>query len=236
MASGPITSWQMDGETKETVTDFIFLGSKITADGDCTHEIKRCLLLGRKVMINLDSIVKSRDITLPTKVCLVKAMVFPVVMWELDCEKSWAPKNCCFWTVVLEKTLDSPLESKDIKPVIPKRNWPWIFFGGTDAEAESLIVWPPDVKNWLTGKDPDALVLLGEVNSCGKCQLLRILPVGCSNASQPSFLFSTWSDCWLILRKEFSNLTEHQIHLKGLKTCNPTPKFLNRAWPENLIF
>ena len=80
MASGPITSWQMDGETVETVSDF-FGGSKITADGDCSHEIKRCLLLGRKVMTNLDSIFKSRDITLPTRVCLVKAMVFPVVMY-----------------------------------------------------------------------------------------------------------------------------------------------------------
>ena len=90
MASGPITSWQTDGETVETVTDFIFWGSKISADGDCSHEIKRCLLLGRKVMTNLDSIFKSRDITLPTKVCLVKAMVFPVVMYE--CE-SWTIKK-----------------------------------------------------------------------------------------------------------------------------------------------
>ena len=90
MASAPITSWQIDGETMETVSDFIFLGSKITADGDCSHEIKRCLLLGRKVMINLDSMLKSRDITLPTKVCLVKAMVFPVVMY--GCE-SWTVKK-----------------------------------------------------------------------------------------------------------------------------------------------
>ena len=90
MASGPITSWQIDGETVETVADFIFLGSKITADGDCSHEIKRRLLLGRKVMTNLDSIFKSRDITLPTKVCLVKAMVFPVVMF--GCE-SWTVKK-----------------------------------------------------------------------------------------------------------------------------------------------
>ena len=88
MASGPITSWEIDGETVETVSDFIFLGSQITADGDCSHEIKRRLLLGRKAMTNLDSIFKSRDFTLPTKVCLVKAMVFPVVMYgcELDCE------------------------------------------------------------------------------------------------------------------------------------------------------
>ena len=90
MASSPITSWEIDGETVETVLDFIFLGSKITAHGDCSHEIKRCLLFGRKVMINLDSIWKSRDITLPTKVCLVKAMVFPVVMY--GCE-SWTLKK-----------------------------------------------------------------------------------------------------------------------------------------------
>ena len=90
MASGPITSWQTDGETMETVTDFIFLGSKITGDGDCSHEIKRHLLLGRNVMANLDIILKSRDITLPTKVCLVKAVVFPVVMY--GCE-SWTVKK-----------------------------------------------------------------------------------------------------------------------------------------------
>ena len=119
MASGPITSWQKDGETMETVRDFIFFGSKITADDDCSHEIKRHLLLGRKVMTNLDSILKSRDITLPTKVHLVKATVFPVWMWELDHKESWAPKNWCFWTVVLEKTLESPLDFKEIKPVHP---------------------------------------------------------------------------------------------------------------------
>ena len=90
MASSPITSWEIDGETVKTVSDFIFLGSKITADGDCSHEIKRCLLLGRKVMSNLDSIFKIRDITLPTKVCLVKAVVFPVVMY--GCE-SWTIKK-----------------------------------------------------------------------------------------------------------------------------------------------
>ena len=96
MASGPITSWQIDGETVETVSDFIFLGSKITADGDCSHEIKRCLLLGRKVMINLDIILKSRHITLSTMVCLVKAMVFPVVMY--GCE-SWTIKKAECWRI-----------------------------------------------------------------------------------------------------------------------------------------
>ena len=144
MASGPITWWQIDGETVETMTEFIFLGSKITADGDCSHGIKRLLLLGRKVMTNLDSILKSRDITLPTKVHLVKAMVLSsshVWIWELAYKESWVLKNWCFWTVVLEKTLESPLE---IKPVDLKGNQPWIFIGRTDAEAESPILWPPD--------------------------------------------------------------------------------------------
>ena len=127
-------------------------GSKITADGDCSHEIKRHLLLGRKVMTNLDSLLKSRDITLPTKVRLVKVLVFPVVMYK----ESWAPKNWCFWTVVLEKTLESPLDCKEIHPVHPKGNWSWIFIERTDAEAEIPILWPPDVKNWLLGREPVA--------------------------------------------------------------------------------
>ena len=123
-ASGPITSWQIEVETTKTVTDFIFLGSKITADGDFSHEIKRCLLLGRKPMTNLDSILKIRNISLPTKVYLVKAMGFShshVWMWELDSKESWAPKNWCLWTVVL-KTLKSPLDCEAIKPVNPKGN------------------------------------------------------------------------------------------------------------------
>ena len=153
--SGPIASWQIDGQT---VADFIFLGSKITTDGDCSHEIKRCLLLGRKVMTNLHRILNSRDITLPTKVRLVKAMIFPsrVWMWELDCEESWAQKSWCFWTVVLEKTLDSPLDCKEIQPVHPKGDQSWVFFGRTDAEAETPILWPPHMKSWLIGKDSDA--------------------------------------------------------------------------------
>ena len=142
----------------ETVTDFIFLGSKITADGDCRHEIKRRLLLGRKATTNWDSILKSRDINLSTKVCLVKAMVFLVVMYgcELDYKESWAPNNWWFWTVVLEKTLESLLDCKEIQPVHPKGNQSWMFIGRTDAEAETAIPWTPDVKDWLIGKDPDA--------------------------------------------------------------------------------
>ena len=143
----------------ETVTDFIILGSKITADGDCSHEIKRCLFLGRKAMTNLESILKSRDITLLTKVHLIKTMVFPVVMYGYE---SWTTKKAerwrvgAFWNLVLEKTLESPLDFKEIKPVNPKGNQSWIFIGRTDAEAETPILWPPDVKNWLIWKDPDA--------------------------------------------------------------------------------
>ena len=149
-----MTNERLSLPTKES--DFILLGSKITADGDCSHEIKRCLLLGRKVMTNLDSILKSRDITLSTKVRLLKAMVLPVVMygcWELDCEESWVPKNWCCWTVVMEKTLESPLDCKEIQPVHPKGNQSWIFIGRTDVEAETPILWPPDVKSWLIWKD-----------------------------------------------------------------------------------
>ena len=125
MASGPISSWQIDGETMETVRNFIFLGSQITADSDCSLEIKRRLLLGRKSMTNLDGILKSRDITLPAKVHLVKAMVFPVVMynvqmWELNYKESWALKNWCFWTMVLENTLESSLDCKEINHSILK--------------------------------------------------------------------------------------------------------------------
>ena len=159
MVSGPITSWQIDGETMETVTDFIFWGSKIIADDDCSHDIKRCLLLGRKAMTNLDSVLKSKDITLPTKVCRVKDYGFSsshVQIWELDYKESWAPKNWCFWTVVLEKTLESPLDSKEIQLVNSKGNQVWIFIGRTVVEAETPILWPPDAENWLIGKDPDA--------------------------------------------------------------------------------
>ena len=124
----------------------IFLGSKITADGDWSHEIKRHLLLGRKAMTKLETILKSRDIILPTKVCIVKTMVFPVVIYgcELDHKQGWALKNWCFWTVVLEKTFESHLDCKEIKPVNPEGNQSWIIIEGPDAEAEAPILWPPD--------------------------------------------------------------------------------------------
>ena len=130
---------------------FIFWGSKITAGGDCSHEIKRRLLLGRKVMTNLDSILKSRDITFLTNVCLVKAVVFPGVLYE--CEKKAEHQRIDAFELWCWRWLESPLDSKEIKPVNPKGNQPWIFIARTDAEA--LMLWPPDVKNQLTGKDSD---------------------------------------------------------------------------------
>ena len=131
---------------------------KITAEGDYSYEIKRHLLLGRKAMTNLDSIVRSRDITLLTN-SSSQSYGFSnshVWMWELDHKESWTLKNWCFWTVVLEKILESPLDCKEIQPVYPKGNQSWIFIGRTDAEAEAAIFWPSDVKKWLFGKDPDA--------------------------------------------------------------------------------
>ena len=163
MASSPITSRQIDGETVGTVADFIFLGSKITVDGECSHEIKWCVLPGRKVMTILDIILKSRDITLPTKLCLVKAMVFLVVMdvtHIYGCE-SWSikktewPRIDAFELWCWRKLL-SPLDRKEIQPVHPKGNQSWIFFGRTNVKAETPILWPPDAKNWIIWKDPDA--------------------------------------------------------------------------------
>ena len=130
----------------------------MTADGDCSHEIKRHLLLGWEAMINLDSILKSRAITLLTKVHLVKAMASPVHvwMWELEYKESWVSKNSCFCTLVLEKTLENPLNSKEMKLINPTGNQSWIVSGKTDAEAETPKLWPPDAKNQFIGKDPDA--------------------------------------------------------------------------------
>ena len=153
MASGPITTWEIEGEKVEAVTDFIFLGSKITADCDCSHESKRRLPLGRKAMTNLDRILKSRDITLPTKVRLVQAMVFPGVMY--GCE-SWTIKKVehqrrCFWTVVLEKTLESPLDCKDIKRVNPKGNQSWIIHWQDwcwSWNCNTLAMWCEEPTHW----------------------------------------------------------------------------------------
>ena len=156
MASGPITSWQIDGETMETVTDFIFLGSKITADGDYSHEIKRRLLLGRKAMTNLDSILKSRDIILLTNVCLDKAMVFPVVMYgreiwtikkaehqRIDAFELWCWRRLLRVPWTARRSNQSIL--KEISPGCSLEGL--MLVGRTDAEAETPILWPTDSKN-----------------------------------------------------------------------------------------
>ena len=131
----------------------------MTANCNCSHEIKRHLLLGWKAMTKLNNVLKSRDITLPTKVPLVKAMVFPVIMYGCESwiiKKRWVLKNLSFSAVVLEQTLESSLDCKEIQSVNPKGNQSWVFIGRTDAEAETPILWPPNVKNQLTGKDPNA--------------------------------------------------------------------------------
>ena len=150
--------WQIDGEQMETVTDFFLLGSKVTADSDCSHKIKRHLLLGEKAMASLDRVSKSRDIILPTKVHTVKAMVFPGVMYDCEgwtikkaeCQRIDAFKLWCW------RRFFSSLDSKEIKPVNLKGNQFWILIGRTDAEAESSILWPPEVKSWFIGIDPYA--------------------------------------------------------------------------------
>ena len=158
MASGPITSWQIGGETMETVTDFIFLGSKITADDDCSHEVKT-VGLGRKVMTNLDSIFKSRHYSANKGPCS-QSYDFSSnnvqMFWELEHKEGWVSKNWCFWAVVLEKTPESPLDCKEIKPVNSKRNQPWMFIGRTDTEAEAPIFWSPGGKKWVIRKDCNA--------------------------------------------------------------------------------
>ena len=147
MASGPITSWQIDGET---VADFMFLGSKITADGDCSYEIKRHLCLRRKAMTNLDSILKNRDITLPTKVHLVKAMVFPVIMYgyeswtikKAECRRTDAFEVCCW-----RRLLRVPWTARRSHQSILNGDQPWDFFGRNDAKAETPVLWPPHAKS-----------------------------------------------------------------------------------------
>ena len=143
-------------ETVETVRDFIFLGSKITADGDCSHEIKT-LTPWKKSYDKPRQHIKKQKHYFTNKGPSSQSYGFSsshVRLWELGYKESWVPKNWCFWTVVLEKALNSPVDCKEIQPVNPKANQSWIFIGKTDAEAP--ILWPPDAKNWLLRKDPDA--------------------------------------------------------------------------------
>ena len=157
MASGLITSWQIEGEKMEAMADILFLGSRITVDGDCSHEIRRRLLLESYDKLR-QHIKKQRhhfaDKGLSSQSCGFSSS--RVCMWELDHKEAWALKNRCFWTVVLEKTLESPLDCKEIQPVNPKGNQSWIFIRRTNGEAQAPILWPSDAKSWLIGKDPDA--------------------------------------------------------------------------------
>ena len=150
---------QIDGETMETMRDFIFLGSKITADGDCSHQIKKTIAPWKKSYDQPRQHIKKQRHYFAHKGLSNQSYVFSssyVWMLELDHKEGWVPKNCCFWTVVLEKTLESPFDCREIQPVHPNGNQSWIFIGRTDAEAETPVLWPPDVKNWLIGKAPDA--------------------------------------------------------------------------------
>ena len=148
----------------ERVTDFIFLGSKITADGDCSHEIKRTLILGRKAVINLDSVLKSNFADKGSYSQRYSFSSSHVWMWELDHKEDWEWKNWGFQTVVLEKAFESPLDCKEIQPIHPKGNQSWIFIRRTDAKAEAPVLWPPDVKSWFTGEDP----VTGKDWGCGR--------------------------------------------------------------------
>ena len=158
MASGPITSGEIDGETVETVSEFILGGSKITADGDCHHEIKT-LPPWKESYDQPRQHIKNQRYNFANKGLSSQCYGFSnghVCMWELGCEEGWAPKNWCFWTVVLEKTLEGPLHCKEIQPVHRKGDQSWVFIGRTDVEAETPILWLPDAKSWLIWKDPDA--------------------------------------------------------------------------------
>ena len=162
MASGSITSWQIDGETVDTVTYFSFLGSKITADGDCSHEIKKKLKDPCSLKEKYDQPrqhIKKQRCYFANKGPSSQSYGFSighVWMRELDCKENWAPKNWFFWTVVLEETLESPLGSKEIQPVHPRRNHSCTVIGKTDAKAETPILWPPDANDWLIWKDFDS--------------------------------------------------------------------------------
>ena len=187
----------------ETVADLIFLGSKITADGDCSREIKRCSVLGRKALTNLDSILKSRDITLSTKVWIVKSMVFPVVMYE--CESStikkveyWRIDACELWC--WRRLLRVPWMAFN-----PKENQPWIFIGRTDAEAEALMLWPPDMKSRLIGKDLDAGKDWGHVEKRREQRMSWLV-------ASPSSMDMSLSKLWeLVINRETWHAVVHGV-------------------------
>ena len=161
MSSCLITSWQISGRKVEVVTDFIFLSSKITVNGDCNHEIKRQLVPWKESYDKPRQHIKKQRHHFVSKSLCSQSYAFSsshVQMWELDQKEGWALKNWCFWTVVLERTLESLLDSKEIKPVHPKGNQPWIFIGRTVAEVEAPILWPSDGKSQLTRKKKNLML------------------------------------------------------------------------------
>ena len=165
MVSNPITSYQIDRRKMQILADFIFLGSKITMDGNCSHEILKKPAPWKKSYDKPRQHIKKQRYHFANKGPYSQSYGFSrshVWMWKLDHQEGWTPKNWCSWIVVLEKTLERSLDCKEIKPVNPKGKQSWIFIGSTDAEAEAPILWPPDTKSQLIGKDPDAGKDLGQ--------------------------------------------------------------------------
>ena len=208
-ASGPITWWQIDEERVETVNDCFGGGSRITADGDCSHEIKRRLLLGRKAMTNLDSILKSRDIT--NKGPSSESYGFSsshVWMRELDHKESWVPKNWCFWTVVLEKTLESPLDCEEIQPVIPKGNQSWIFIWKDwcwSWNSNTLATWGKELTHWKRPWCREGLWAGGEGENRGWDGVVAS-PTWC-----PWFWAGSKSWCWTGKPGVFQSMRSHRV-------------------------